>query len=274
MNQLPPVPALGLTLAMPKERVEQAIDDMTNKGRSMLSRKADSREMMDQLKRYNWSWVLETSDALRKCFSSESVALYFASNVYFVPSLKNDDFERDLDEFPFIVGGRLERLAGFRKMATVIPEPPRGDYLAALMHPAIYHAAWRQFELGHYGQSVALCVKELEDHISLSVAGNINAKGAELVRQAFDPDPDPEKTGPLFSPEATASENAGIADILAGFFERYRGIPASAPLSIEQAARVMSMASYCMYTLEGIHRAPTTHIEPVDAPYEFEFLKE
>jgi hypothetical protein len=270
MNQLPPVPALGLTIIQPKERVEKAIDEMTAKGRSMLQKKADSREMMEQLKRYNWSWVLETSESLRQCFSSESVPLYFASNVYFVPSLKADDFERDLDEFPYVVGGRLDRLNGFRKMVAVIPEPPCGDYLSALMHPAIYHSTWRAFELGQYGQAVALCVKEVEDHISLAVSGNINAKGADLVRQAFDQEND----GPLLSPESTASENLGIADLMAGFFERYKGIPASAPLSIQQAARVMSLASYLMYTLEGIHRAPAEEAKEAEAPYEFEFLKE
>ena len=272
MNQLPPVPALGLTLALPKERVEHSIDEMTAKGRTMLQRKADTREMMEQLKRQNWAWVLETSEALRHCFSSETVPLYFASNVYFVPSLKADDFERDLDEFPSIVGGRLDRLNGFRKMVAVIPQPPCGDYLSALMHPSVYHSAWRAFELGHYGEAVALCVKEIEDHVSLAVSGNINAKGVELVRQAFDPETD----GPLLSPESTASENQGISDLLAGFFERYKGIPASAPLSIQQAARVMSLASYLMYTLEGIHRAPAETEEEGEpaAPYEFEFLKE
>ncbi|MBS1994466.1 MAG: hypothetical protein JSS83_28330 [Cyanobacteria bacterium SZAS LIN-3] len=275
MHQLPPVPALGLTLAIPKERVEAAIDQMIAKGRNLLAKKADSREMMEGLKRANWTWVLETSDELRKCFSSETVPLYFASNVYFVPSLKADDFERDVDEFPFIVGGRLERLAGFRKMAPIIPEPPCGDYLAALTHPRIYHSTWRAFELGQHGEAVVLAVKELEDTVSMLVAGNINAKGAELVRAAFDPE-----NGPLCSPENTALENQGIADLLAGFFERYKGLPSSAPLSINQTARILSLATYLMYTLESIHLPPKEEegVEgaPPEAekPYEFEFLKE
>jgi hypothetical protein len=268
MNQLPPVPAIGLTLAIPKEKVEQAIDQMIIKGRSLLSQKATSREMMEDLKRKNWTWVLETSDALKGCFNSENVPLYFASNVYFVPSLKPDEFERDLDEFPFVVTGRVDRLAGFRKMAAVIPEPPAGDYIGALFHPAIYHSTWRPFELGQYGQAVALAVKEVEDHISLAVAGNINATGADLVRQAFDPE-----GGLLLSAEVPASENQGISDLLAGFFERYKGIPPSAPMSIQQAAQVMALASYLMHTLEGIHRKPAED-KPAEAPYEFEFLKE
>jgi hypothetical protein len=269
MNQLPPVPAIGLTLAVPKEKVEQAIDQMIIKGRSLLQQKADSPAMMDELKRKNWAWVLETSDALKGCFSSETVPLYFASNVYFVPSLKPDEFERDLDEFPFVVGGRLDRLNGFRKMVAVIPEPPCGDYIGALMHPAIYHSVWRPFELGQYGQAVALAVKEIEDHLSLAVSGNINATGADLVRQAFDPE-----GGPLLSPEVPASENQGIADLLAGFMERYKGIPPSSPMSIQQAARVMSLASYLMYTLDGHRLAPVDADKAEEAPYEFEFLKE
>jgi hypothetical protein len=269
MHQLPPVPAIGLTLAVPKEKVEQAIDQMIIKGRSILLQKADSPAMMDELKRRNWSWVLETSDALKQYFSTETVPLYFASNVYFVPSLKPDDFERDLDEFPYVVGGRLDRLNGFRKMVAVIPEPPCGDYINALFHPAIYHSTWRPFELGQYGTAVALAVKEVEDHISLAVAGNINATGAELCRQAFAPE-----GGPLFSVEVPASENQGICDLLVGFMERYKGIPPSAPMSIEQAARVMSLASYLMYTLNGIHRAPAETGETEAAPYAFEFLKE
>lgn len=268
MNQLPPVPAIGLTLAQPKERVEQAIDQAIAKGRAMLQ-KPESREMMEQLKRQNWSWVLETSDVLRGCFSTESVTLYFASNVYFVPSLKNDEFERDLDEFPFIVGGRLDRLNGFRKMAAVIPEPPCGDYIGALMHPAIYHSTWRPFELGHYGQAVALSVKEVEDAVRLATSGNIKESGAELIRKAFAPE-----DGLLCSPENSALENEGISDLLAGFFKRYKGIPDSAPLSIQQAARVMSLASYIMYTLDGIHLAPPETEQPAEQPYEFEFLKE
>jgi hypothetical protein len=52
---------------------------------------------MDQLKRHNWDWVVQTSNSLKEYFSSESVSLYFASNVYIQPSLKLDEFERDLD---------------------------------------------------------------------------------------------------------------------------------------------------------------------------------
>lgn len=270
MNQLPPVPAIGLTLAQPKERVEQAIDQAIAKGRSMLQRKADSPEMMDQLKRQNWAWVLETSDMLKTCFYSESVPLYFASNVYFVPSLKHDDFERDLDEFPFLVGGRLDRLNGFRKMAAVIPEPPSGDYIAALMHPAIYHGTWRAFELGHYAKAIFLSVKEVEDAVRLATSGNIKELGAEMIRKAFDPE-----DGLLCSPENTALENEGIADLLAGFFKRYKGIPESAPITLQQAARVISLASYLMYTLDGIHLAPKEDPDkPAEPAYEFEFLKE
>jgi hypothetical protein len=40
MNQLPPVPAIGLTLAVPKERVEQAIDEMILRGRSPVATKS------------------------------------------------------------------------------------------------------------------------------------------------------------------------------------------------------------------------------------------
>lgn len=273
MNQLPPVPAIGLTLAVPKERVEQAIDEMILRGRSLLQRKADSAAMMDQLKRQNWDWVVHTSNSLKEYFSSESVSLYFASNVYIQPSLKLDEFERDLDEFPPIVMGRLDRLNGFRKMVAVIPEPPCGDYIDALAHPRIYHAAWKAFELGQYGQAVMLAVKEIEDTISLLVSGNINATGVELVRQAFD-----QETGPLASLESTALENLGIADILAGFFERYKGVPGNSPFGVAQTARVLSLASYLMFTLEGIHPRKAEGAEeqeaPPDQPYEFEFLKE
>ncbi len=269
MNQLPPVPSIGLTLARPKEMVEQAIELAIHNGRSMLQTKANSREMMEQAKRQNWSWVLETTEMLRGCFYSESVPLFFASNVYFVPSLKADDFERDLDEFPYIVGGRLERLASFRKMAAVIPEPPCGDYIAALQHPAIYHSTWRPFELGHYGAAVALAVKELEDAVRLRTSGNIKESGAELIRKAFDAD-----GGPLFSAESTASENEGISDLLAGFFKRYKGIPESAPLSCQQASRVMALASYLMHTLDGIHLPVQEEETTTEAPYEFEFLSD
>lgn len=268
-NQLPPVPAVGLTLAQPKERVEQALDQAIAKGRNLLSRKADSPQMMDDLKRQNWSWVLETSEMLKSCFSTESVQLYFASNVYFVPSLKANDFERDLDEFPMIVNARVDRLNGFRKMAAVIPEPPCGDFLAALSHPAIYHSCWRPFELGQHGKAIALAVKEVEDAIRLATSGNIKESGAELVRKAFDAE-----EGILASPENPPIENEGIADIIAGFFKRYKGIPENAPIAIQQTARIMSLASYIMHTLDGIHIAPKESSEPAAEPYEFEFLKD
>jgi hypothetical protein len=270
MNQHPPVPAIGLTLCQPKEKVEQAIDKMIEKGRSMLQRKADSREMMEQLKRFNWSWVIETSDGLKGLFSSESVPQYFSSNVYFVPSLKADEFERDLDEFPYLVTGRLDRLNGFRKMAAVVPEPPCNDFIASLLHPAIYHATWRPFELGQYGQAVALAVKELDDAVSLKVSGKYNATGAELVRAAFDIE-----EGILNTPENTEVDNQGIADLMAGFFERYKNLPSSAPISIQQASRVMSLASYLMYTLDNIILiAPESEDKPKEEPYQFEFLKD
>lgn len=272
MNQHPPVPAIGLTLIQPKERVEQAIDKMIEKGRGLLSRKADSREMMDNLKRQNWSWVLETSDALKGLFSSESVPQYFSSNVYFVPSLKPDDFERDLDEFPYIVGGRLDRLNGFRKMAAVVPEPPCGDFIAAQFHPAIYHACWRPYELAQYGQAVALAVKEVEDAIALKVAGKYNAFGAELVRQCFDAE-----EGLLNTKEYTETDNQGMADIMAGFFERYKNLPPSSPMNIQQTSRILSLASYILHTLESIIILKPEGSEPdkpEEQPYEFEFLKD
>jgi len=269
MNQLPPVPAIGLTLAQPKEKVEQAIEQTIAGGRSMLQTKANSREMMEQVKRQNWAWVLETSDVLRGCFYSESVPLFFASNVYFVPSLKADDFERDLDEFPYIVGGRLERLASFRKMAAVIPEPPCGDYIGALQHPAIFHSTWRPFGLGQYGMTIVLAVKEVEDAVRLSTSGNINESGAELVRHAFS-----SEGGPLFSAESTALENDGISDLLAGFFKRYKGIPESAPITCQQASRVMALASYLMHTLDGIHIAVPEGEAAAAEPYQFDFLSD
>lgn len=273
MHQLPAVPALGLTLAIPRERVQRAIEARIVKGNELLGRTAATREEMDLLKRLNWDWVLETCNTLKECFSSESVALYFASNVYFEPSLKFDDLERDRDEYPHIVRARIQRLFGFANMLPVIPEPPTGDFIAAQFHPKIYHATWRPFELAQYGQAVALAVKELEDSVNLLLAGSINSSGVELVRKAFSADP--EAMGPLYDQENTAADNAGIADLLAGFMGRYKALPPNAPLSIQQTSRIMSMASYLMYMLETVQpvKSDDTPEEPKQE-YEFEFLKD
>lgn len=277
MNQLPAVPALGLTLAIPRERVQRAIEACIAKGAQLLQRTANTQEEMEMLKRLNWDWVLETCNTLKECFSSETVALYFASNVYFEPSLQFDDLARDREEYPKIVHARIQRLYGFQNMLPVVPEPPTGDFIAAQFHPKIYHASWRPFELAQYGQAVALAVKEIEDFINLLLAGSITASGADLVRKAFAPG-DPakeEEAGPLYDAENTVTDNTGIADLLAGFMGRYKALPPNAPLSIQQTSRIMSMASYLMYTLEMVRPVKTDDGsgEPKQE-YEFEFLKD
>src|SRR5579885_2171371 len=140
MNQLPQIPALGLTLLIPRDQVQRALEAQLAKGAELLRERASSREVMENLKRQLWNWTLETCNILKGCFTSESASTYFASNVFFEPSLKFDDFERDLDEFPPTVRGKLERLHGFIKALPIIPEPPCGDFIGAQLHPKIYQA--------------------------------------------------------------------------------------------------------------------------------------
>jgi len=266
MNQLPAVPALGLMLAIPRERVQAMLEAQIAKGAELIREKAASPEAMAQLKKRSWDWTLETCNALKESFSSDLVSLWFSSNVFFQPSLKLNDFERDLDEFPPVIRGKIERLYGLNKVLLVIPEPPCGDFVAAQFHPRIYHCAWRPFELGHFGQAINACVKELEDTIKEVVAGNIQESGAALVKQAFDAE-----TGFLCDKEATVAENQGVTDLLAGFMNRYYSMPPNSVLEIQSTARVLSVASYLMYVLDSRKpKKPEKEVAPVD----FEFLKD
>jgi hypothetical protein len=266
MNQLPAVPALGLTLSIPRDRVQRMLETQIAKGSELIREKAASPEVMAQLKKRSWDWTLETVNFLKEAFSSDAVSLYFSSNVFFEPSLKLDDFQRDLDEFPFIIRGKLERLYGFNKTLMVIPEPPCGDFVAAQFHPRIYYAAWRPFELHQFGQAINACVKELEDAIKEVTAGNIQESGAELVKKAFDPE-----DGLLFDKEGTVAENQGVTELLSGFMTRYHGMPPNSVLDLHSTARVLSLASYLMYTLDlRMPKKPEKQAMPVD----FEFLKD
>src|ERR1017187_5236085 len=120
MNQLPAVPALGLTLAIPRERIQRMLEAQIAKGAALIREKAASEAVMAQLKKYSWDWTLETCNVLKEGFSSDAVSLWFSSNVFFEPSLKLNDFERDLDEFPLVIRGKMERLYGLNKVLLVI----------------------------------------------------------------------------------------------------------------------------------------------------------
>jgi hypothetical protein len=289
MNQLPTVPALGLTLSIPKERVQQGLEVQIHKGGKLLGAPATTPEIMAQLKKANWDWTLETSNLLKDWFASEAVAAHFNANVYFEPSLKMDDFQRDLDEFPHVVRGRIDRLLGLHKVVPVIPEPPCGDFIASQFHPTIYHATWKPYERAQYGQAIALAVQEVEDVIKLATAGSIQETGVMLVRKAFDPGGAPlsavgltteegvpvpvtfSEPGPLFDPDYSAVENQGVADLLAGFFGRYKSITPNTVLDPKQVARVLSLASYLMYMMD--QRRPKREEKPAESQFEFEFLK-
>lgn len=289
MNQLPPIPALGLTLSIPKERVQQGLEVQIHKGGKLLSAPATSPEMMAQLKKANWDWALETSNLLKDWFNSEVVAGHFNANVYFEPSLKMDDFQRDLDEFPHIVRGRIDRLLGLHKVIPVIPEPPCGDFIASQFHPKIYHACWKPYERAQYGEAIMLAVQEIEDVIKLATAGRFQESGVALVRKAFDPGGAPltapgqttedgvpipvafSEPGPLVDPEYSATENQGVADLLAGFFARYKSMTPSSVLDMKHVGRILSLASYLMYTMD--QRKPKKEEKPAESQFEFEFLK-
>ncbi len=265
MNQLPAgVPALGLSLMIPRDKAEGALEAQIAKGLELIRNKVSSEQAMEELKRRNWQWVLETCTVLTEVFQNENVSLFFSSAVYFEVSVKLNDLERDLDEFPSIVRGRIERLKGIQKTLMVIPEPPAGDFIAAQYHPRIYAKTWRPFELAQYGVAIAAAVQEIEDAVKEAVAGNIPEIGVELMRAAFEPE-----EGLLRDPDMRLAENQGTSDIFAGFIGRYKGLPANSVFEIRDTARVLSFASYLMYQLDL--RRPKEEAAP---PVEFELLKD
>jgi len=269
MHQLPTVPALGLTLAIPRDKAQHSIETQAHKGSALIRERAATPEIMAQLKRAEWDWTLETSNILKQCFTSEAPALQFAANVYFEPSLKTNDFERDCDEFPHVVKGKLDRLVGLHKVLPMVPEPPCGEFTAAMLHPTIWQVAWKPFERHHFGEAIMHAVKEVEDSVKLAVSGNINDSGVALVRKAFDPE-----GGILLDPDSSATDNQGVADLLAGFLGRYIGISSNAVLDFNQTARILMMASYLLYAMEERKPKKTEEEEkPADGGFEFEFLK-
>lgn len=263
MNQLPSIPALGLTLAIPREKAEAALAERIERGIELVAHKVETEESMADLKRRNWQWVLDTCTVLKEIFHSDTVSLYFSSAVYVEVSVKLNDLERDLDEFPSIVRGRVERLKGLHKSLMVIPEPPSGDFIAAQYHPRIYAKTWRAFELAQYGSAVAAAVQEIEDAVKEAVSGNIQESGADLMRAAFEPE-----AGLLRDPEVRLIENQGMSDMFAGFIQCYKGLPSNCVFQLDQTARILAMASALMYQIDA--RKPRIETEPV----EFELLKD
>ena len=267
MNQLPPVPALGLTLAVPRERVQQALEAEIAKGYELIRERVTSLEAIEQLKRQNWNWVLQACEILKQCFTGETVGMFFSSSVYVKPSLKLDDLERELDEFPYLVRGRIDRLQSLLMLLPVIPEPPYGDCMQAQFHPRIYRAAWRPYELAQYGQAIALAVQELEDVVKEATFGNLPQTGVDLMRAAFDPE-----QGPLADKENTLNDKTGIRDLLVGFLLRYRSLPETTVMDIGQTARILSTASHLIYIVE-LCRLGTAPPAEQKEEYEFELLK-
>jgi hypothetical protein len=259
---------MGLTLAIPREKVMHALETQAQKGSLLIRERAPNPEAMAKLKKQEWDWTLETSNILKQCFSSENVALYFAANVYFEPSLKLDDFERDCDEFPHVVKGKLDRLVGLHKVLPMVPEPPCGEYMAALLHPLIYQHSWKPFERAHYGQAIVLAVKEVEDAVKMAVSGNINDSGVGLIRKAFDPE-----GGILLDPETSATDNQGVADLLAGFLGRYGNVQQNAVFGLEETARILTLASYLLNVMDLRKPKKKEEEAPADGGFEFEFLK-
>lgn len=263
MNQFSTIPALGLTLAIPRDRAHNLLEQQIAKGTDLVRNKVSTEEAMEELKRSNWQWVLDTCAVLKEVFANESVALYFSSSVYFEVSVKLNDFERDLDEFPSIVRGRVDRLRAFQKTLPIIPEPPNGDFILAQFHPRIYFKTWRPFELAQYGPAIAAAVQELEDAVKQAVTGNLAEVGANLMRVAFHPE-----EGLLHDPEATLHENTGVSELFSGFMERYRNLPANSVFDIRETARILALASFLMYQVDL--RTPKSEEEKI----EFELLKD
>ncbi|MBX3076795.1 hypothetical protein KF707_22345 [Candidatus Obscuribacterales bacterium] len=268
MNQLPPVPALGLTLAIPRDKVQHSIEAAAQKGAKLIKERAASPEIMQALKKQEWEWTLETSNILKQCFTGEAPALHFASNVYFEPSLKMDDFERDCDEFPHVVKGKLDRLVGLHKVLPMIPEPPCGEFMAAQLHPQIYHICWKPFERHHFGEAIVLAVKEVEDAVKMAVSGNINDSGVALVRKAFDPE-----EGILIDKETSMTDNQGVGDLLAGFLGRYGSVQQNSVFSFVETARILTLASYLLGVMDARKPVKAEEEKPADGGFEFEFLK-
>lgn len=264
MNQLPPVPALGLTLKMPKDQVQRVLEREMETGYELIRNKVNTLEEIEELKRRNFSWVYACSEQLKECFNSEAPAMYFSSQVYLRPSIKLDDLERELEEFPTLVRARIERLKGFLTTLPVIPEPPTGEFVAAMIHPRVFHATWRAVELAQHRQAIQAAVQEIESGVRDATQGSIPSHGPELVHLAFDPN-----EGPLTDKSASEYDRIGTRDLFVGFMLRYRQLPGHIEYSLEETSRLLALASYLMYVIDL--RRP---IVPQDAPPQFELLKD
>jgi hypothetical protein len=241
------LPLLGLSLAIPRQYAESIIAQQMEKGVALIpAEAAATQEAMDALKKSHWQWVLETCEKLRECFGHEAVASYFSSSVYIQPSIKLDDLAREGEEFGPTVNGRLDRLSGLLKTLPVIPEPPAGDLLTAILHPKIAGKIWRQFELGQYVQAIESTIAELAEMVKGATAGSINGTGPDLMWKAFH-----EEEGPLADKDAPLQERKGLCYMLCGFVARYQGIPSYAKITVGEAGRILAMASHLMFMIEG-----------------------
>lgn len=245
MNQLPPLPCLGLTLKIPKEQVQRVLEAEINNGFDLIRNKVNTLEEIEDLKKRNFSWVYAASNQLKECFSTDSVALHFSSSVFMRPSIKLDDFERELEEFPTLVRARIDRLRGLLSTLPVIPEPPAGDVVSSQFHPKIFHASWRPLELAQNRNSVQAAVQEVEAAVREATQGSIPATGPELVHLAFDP-----VEGPLTDAGAGEYDRIGTRDLFVGFFLRYRQIPAAQDFSLQETVRILQVATYLMNIID------------------------
>ena len=241
------LPLLGLSLAIPRLYAETAISQQIEKGMSLIPpQKVTTQEAVDALKKSHWQWILETCEKLRECFGHEAAARYFSTSVYIQPSIKLDDLEREIDEFMPTLKGRLDRLAGLLRTLVVIPEPPAGDLLAALLHPKIAGKVWHQFELGEYLQAIESAIAELERTVSEATAGSIAAAGPDLMSKAFHPE-----EGALTDKDKPLAHRQGLCFMLSGFVARYKGLPSYTKVTVGEVGRILGVASHLMFMIEG-----------------------
>jgi hypothetical protein len=249
---------------MPKDQVQRVLEYEMETGYELIRNKVTTMEEIEELKRQNFTWVYNCSNQLKECFTSESPSMYFASQVYLRPSIKLDDLERELEEFPTLVRARIERLKGFLSTLPVIPEPPCGEFVGSLFHSRIFAATWRAVELAQHRQAIQAGVQEVEAAVRDATQGGIPSHGPELVHLAFDP-----SEGPLTDRGASEYDRIGTRDLFVGFMLRYRQLPQHAEYSLAETSRILALATYLMYTIDL--RRP---LLPQDAPSEFELLKD
>jgi hypothetical protein len=233
---------LGLCLSIDRYRAEQLISAQIQAGHNLFDTKIVTDEEMQAMKKAHWDWVVATCAVLNECFSSQSVSLHFSSAVYTKVSLKLNDLEKEIEEFPYMVQARCDRLFALINCLPVIPEPPADQFIKNIFHPVIAKKTWQHYIMADYESAVNSAFHEIEESVREAISQPSSIVSDEdLMKVAFDPE-----TGYLSDKNNSQPISVAVRDLFDVAQKTYKDLASKQRISpnSQETAQLLVFASY------------------------------